>query len=65
MKSKEAQSFGTLGPQNSMTKNMMMGTTKSFLHASDSSSLAFNKNPYQQNIGIQANASQNTVKTNI
>ena len=42
MKSKEAQSFGALGPQNSLTKGMLAArTANSFLNASESSSLAF------------------------
>ena len=41
MKSKEAQSFGTLGPQNSLTKGMLAAKTANFLNASESSSQAY------------------------
>jgi len=34
MKSKEAKSFGALGPQNSMTKGMMAGTATTNLYPS-------------------------------
>ena len=42
MKSKEAQSFGALGPQNSLTKGSMLAgkTANSFLNASESSTQA-------------------------
>ena len=54
MQSKEAQSFGTLGPQNSMTRTRMMGkTATSFLHASDSSAMGLDTagQAAQQNVG--------------
>ena len=41
MKSKEAQSFGTLGPNNSITMGMQLAhTNNTYLHASESHSLA-------------------------
>ena len=70
MKSKEAQSFGALGPQNSLTKGMLAArTANSFLNASESSSLAFdlmqqgNAYAQQQNIGGSlATGKQNAIK---
>ena len=58
MKSKEAKSFGTLGPQNSLTKGMLAGQTATSynLHGSDSTSLAgLDQDPYAINVGTQAN----------
>ena len=52
MRSKQAQSFGTLGPDNQMTRGLSQygrtGGATSFLHPSDSSQIALNANNVTQ-----------------
>lgn len=59
MKSKEAQSFGTLGPNNSITMNMHIAhTNNTFLNASESHSLTNEAQTLSggHTVGTQANA---------